>query len=376
MNRQNLHIDFLDQIRGIAILGVFLFHALCFFPGGGQLPWGTWMRDFPETRSFLLFLPLSLGWAGVPIFFVISGFCIHLSFARSRQRSLLVFYLRRFFRIYPPYLIALIGSAIVVPMIAFNFNDPATIASFLSHLSLVQNFHPQAISINPSFWTIAIEVQLYLIYPVLLFFVAKLGWRRTLFALAVLEIGFNLFPRLIELYGMQSPIPAWMLRTPLTFWYSWSIGVWQADAFLQNQPLPFLRSRLSIWWGLALVTYWIKPLADLSFLCFAVLAAVYLAKLLSGKMKLVMPERCLTSLRWLGVSSYSIYLLHQPLMHWFVQGCINASPEQKLLPVVKFLLAVLSGILIFPLSASFYHYCELPSITLGKRIISKVQLAR
>jgi peptidoglycan/LPS O-acetylase OafA/YrhL len=96
------HIDFLDPMRGFAILCVFAFHSLSAAFGRDTLPWGAWFRDFTVPRSFLLLVPATFGWIGVPIFFVISGFCIHLSFSRQPQWPL--FFWRRFFRIYPTYL--------------------------------------------------------------------------------------------------------------------------------------------------------------------------------------------------------------------------------------------------------------------------------
>jgi peptidoglycan/LPS O-acetylase OafA/YrhL len=94
------HIEFLDQVRGIAIVVVFLFHALGTACGYEQLPWGHCFRDFSVSQSFLLLLPFSFGWSGVAIFFVVSGFCIHLSFKRKADWP--DFFVRRFFRIYPP----------------------------------------------------------------------------------------------------------------------------------------------------------------------------------------------------------------------------------------------------------------------------------
>ncbi|MCI0658269.1 MAG: acyltransferase family protein, partial [Acidobacteria bacterium] len=103
--RPEEHITFLDTLRGIAIALVFAFHSLGPSFGVDHLAWSGWLRDFSSVRrSFLALLPASLGWSGVAIFFVVSGFCIHLSHERSRRKGFKVFFIRRFFRIYPPYL--------------------------------------------------------------------------------------------------------------------------------------------------------------------------------------------------------------------------------------------------------------------------------
>src|SRR5579863_4992242 len=103
MNQPNRRIDFIDDVRGIAILSVFLFHAVAAAYGYSMLSWNGWFRNFDVPKSFLALLPLNIGWIGVPIFFVVSGFCIHVSFQQQgcEWRS---FFIRRFFRIYPAYI--------------------------------------------------------------------------------------------------------------------------------------------------------------------------------------------------------------------------------------------------------------------------------
>jgi len=109
MNQRNkIHLPFLDGIRGIAILGVFFFHSLHATFGFDNLKWNGIYRDFNVLDSFLALYPFTYGGAGVAIFFVVSGFCIHLRHQRSKDGDWLSFANRRFFRIYPPYLLALL----------------------------------------------------------------------------------------------------------------------------------------------------------------------------------------------------------------------------------------------------------------------------
>jgi len=53
MSDSQKHIDFLDQIRGVAILAVFLVHALGTGFRRDHLPWGEWFRSFDVPVSFL-----------------------------------------------------------------------------------------------------------------------------------------------------------------------------------------------------------------------------------------------------------------------------------------------------------------------------------
>src|SRR5437660_8666897 len=127
MNHRQRHIDFLDHFRGIAVVAVFRFQSLGTACGRNQLPWANWIADFDASRTFLVLLPFSLGWSGVAIFFVVSGFCIHLNFRRKPDWR--DFTLRRFFRIYPPYLFAVLFFSLLIPWSRVGF-DLLGVASY------------------------------------------------------------------------------------------------------------------------------------------------------------------------------------------------------------------------------------------------------
>src|ERR1700745_4018016 len=96
----------IDALRGIAALGVVLYHAINQTQNAIQ---GSILKWPALTIRFLS----SFGYVGVFLFFVISGFCIHLQWCRSRsineQGSVAFgkFWKRRIRRLYPPYVIAL-----------------------------------------------------------------------------------------------------------------------------------------------------------------------------------------------------------------------------------------------------------------------------
>jgi peptidoglycan/LPS O-acetylase OafA/YrhL len=218
------HIEFLDYVRGTAILAVFLFHSLSAAYGFVTLRWHNWLPSFSVSKSFLVLLPVSLGWTGVAVFFVVSGFCIHLSFQRD-GRQWGRFFVRRFFRIYPPYLLAVLFFALIFPAtrLAFTYRPHADWLQLISHSLLIHNFVPGYTNgISASFWSIAVEAQLYCIYPVLLLLVGRLGWRRTLICLLVCEV---LMRGLTGLYYeiTYKDIPDWFAVSPLVFG---SVGRW------------------------------------------------------------------------------------------------------------------------------------------------------
>src|SRR5882724_4472054 len=115
------HLQRIDLFRAMAIIMVFCFHGFGASLTYAELPWAGNFRDYSAApySAYLTFYVFTLGQLGVPLFFVISGFCIHLSFLRWALRQsddgppqkisnfIWQFYYRRFWRIYPAYLAAL-----------------------------------------------------------------------------------------------------------------------------------------------------------------------------------------------------------------------------------------------------------------------------
>jgi peptidoglycan/LPS O-acetylase OafA/YrhL len=370
------HVDFLDHFRGIAILAVLLFHTLNTVYGYSELPWKGWFRNIDAPISFLCFLPFNFGNEGVAIFFVVSGFCIHVSFQKQGQRWG-SFFIRRFFRIYPPYLAALFFYVLLIMAgpLGLTFHSQGFWLQLLTHLFLVHNCPPSTFTgLNGAFWSLAIEAQLYLLYPALLVLVARLGWRRTLIILAGCELLLRGMDGLIQTAGVAN----WgdiSCRLPLYYWFSWSLGAYIADAFLKNQPLPFIKTS-PIWWlVLAIISYFVKPLSPFRFLLFAVVTAVVASQLLSGtRPKIKVSPLSLDILGKIGLWSYSIYLLHQPLLQMYYSEIVWFIPGKYLSAPIEFLLIFVTWLAIIPFSILWYKLFELPGIALGKRIIQEMDI--
>jgi peptidoglycan/LPS O-acetylase OafA/YrhL len=384
MNQPANRIALLDYFRGIAILSVFLFHSVSVAFGYAMLPWNGWFRGFSVPASFIPLVPLNIGWIGVPIFFVISGFCIHVSFQRE-GRDWGSFYIRRFFRIYPAYL----GALLLFALFYYPNTDNDLWLQLKNHLLLIHNFDARTFhGIAAAFWTIAIEAQLYLVYPLLLLLVEKIGWQRTLIALAMCEClidgwdaafqttlgGKALFGcQISSIFWTALPIFHYLKVSPLAFWFSWSIGAFTADAFLKGRPLPFARYSVPLWGLLVIAGYFARPLSPFFFLISAVLTATVISKFLSGyRPNIRVPQFCLEHLRRTGVYSYSIYLVHQPLLEMAAKLFSRVAMEVSVQPFLKFFICVASWALIMPLGYLWYRAIEKPGIALGKRIIQKM----
>jgi peptidoglycan/LPS O-acetylase OafA/YrhL len=379
------HIEYLDYARGIAILVVFVFHCFGAVFNYFEPPWNGWFLDMSVSKTYLALFPLSLGRYGVAVFFVVSGFCIHLSFYQQ-GKNWRDFFTRRFFRIYPPYFSPLVFFSLLILTKSLIYRGGWH--QFWTHLLLFHNFDKLTFyGVNPSFWSIAVEVQLYLLYPLLLAAVGKFGWRRSLIALAILELSIRSWGCLVTTmlcaetsFGFRfpafvfevNPFFDWLMGSPFAYWFSWSIGAAIADAFLNKRQLPLVKSSPLVWLTLAIDSCLVKPLEAFSFPLFAIFTAVVVSKLLNEiKPKTMIPGFCLEHLRMTGIWSYSIYLLHQPLIMIFQTSLVTTSPEMMNYPLVRLLFCVALWFLIMPLGGFWYRICEMPSVALGKKFIQK-----
>lgn len=364
------YLPFLDTIRGIAILAVFFFHVLGIAFGRYNLPWRGFFRDFAGDLSFIPFLPFSYGYYGVAVFFAVSGFCIHLSHERASNKNWFQFFSRRWFRIYPAYLLAVLFFFFSWPWGSLSIENPLRLKQLVTHLLAVHNLFPDTyFGINPSFWSIAIELQLYAIYPLLVFLVRKTGWAKTLLICWVIENGIILLPLL-----SGKPLPYFVSASPFAYWFSWSIGAYLAQCYLDGRRSVLKHLRLDVMVILAFSCLQVEPLARFSFWMFALLTAVLIDRLLSGHVAFSsgrLRGAIWSHLGFLGMVSYSFYLFHQPLLgplpsltleafQKFVYGFV-AGPE------VRFLVCCLWYPFILVWAYTSFRFVEKPSIRAGQR---------
>jgi peptidoglycan/LPS O-acetylase OafA/YrhL len=218
----------IDALRGAAALGVVLYHAVD--QSTKALP--TNLLQYPFR---LAQLTSSFGYIGVFLFFVISGFCIHLQWARSKAAGVkpeirfIPFWKRRIRRLYPPYLIALLlfmlvaASTLGIKLTQFFFYDLGM------HLLMAHNLDAKTVyTINGVFWTLAIEEQLYLAYFLLLFIRIRWGWGVTLAVCLLARLGWMGFSHVVWLKtgGFGLPVP----EAAASHWFTWALGAIGVEA--------------------------------------------------------------------------------------------------------------------------------------------------
>jgi peptidoglycan/LPS O-acetylase OafA/YrhL len=192
-----LRLGYLDGLRGLAALYVVIFHVsqMCHgyatnYDGAGYNAIGGWTPGFSsqvrELLKFSHFALLGYGRFAVDVFIVLSGYCLMLPVARQRRDDLpngfFGFVKRRAWRILPPYYIAIAFTLLMALLIpAMRTVDAAHPAywdscargifdgkTIVTHLLLIQSWGPWAIRIDGPMWSVAVEWQIYLLFPLLI----------------------------------------------------------------------------------------------------------------------------------------------------------------------------------------------------------------
>ena len=315
----------IDALRGAAAIGVVLYHTNATPGVDRSLLWGDALDD-------LMFL----GKYGVWLFFVISGFCIHLQWARARvvpgarELEFGEFWRRRIRRLYPPYLVTLAFY------IAIRFSTGTLSLDGLSawqvflHLFMLQNLDPRAIStMNNIYWTLAVEEQLYLLYFVFLAIRRRWGWGAALGIALGARVGW--FALAFVLHRVWA-VDIIVSQAAMVQWMIWILGALSVEAAFGLVALPSWARRLPVAGVLLSIAslmvwaqnYWLGPglLNDLIWVGaepvwgagFFVLVNYLVAREQRGELMLRWPA----AVRWfagVGVFSYSLYLTHE-IVEW------------------------------------------------------------
>lgn len=181
-------INYVDGLRGIAALAVVLFHA------------GI-RADLSSDEP--LFRTLSVGRTGVDVFLVLSGFCLFFPLVRGggpvQPLRTWDFLQRRTRRLAPPYYVALILVIAVSLAVYLAFGDAALnlqtvfptrpfgfTANVIAHLLMLHGFDERsAHHFDGAFWSISLEWQFYLMFPLLAWIARRHLWLALALPIAV-----------------------------------------------------------------------------------------------------------------------------------------------------------------------------------------------
>ena len=320
-------------------------------------------------------VPLVAGCAsiGVVLFFFLSGFLMGHHYLPAATTGLSpakatpywgAFLLRRFLRVYPPYLFApVVGYLLLMPKMPPDFEQKISFESLsvLGELARFGTFREQL----GIYWTIEIELFFYLLYPLIisLFLLCRNQAAMLFLAIGAL-VFFNHFPH--GLHGVS-----WRVPLPL-FWVGY-ISVFVAGIFAailaQKMPAvlhtwrPGPNARTAIAFiALSLTVVLISrsspthgSIWTLEWWFIALFFLMFLSLLQSnGLIGNILSSRFCTAI---GRASYSLYLTHIIAIHIVID---RVSPEYQGILAAVIVLSVLTFI--------YYMFMEKPFVILSKRI--------
>ncbi len=319
----------IDVLRGVAGLAVLLRHVLHF----GNLP----DRSSHRAAAWLM----DLGYLGVPLFIVISGFCIHRRAARHGLDSVrwTTFWKRRFWRLYPPYLAAMALSVTIGFWLVPGLLPTRDLLGqdFLVHLVMIQNLLPQHLGgmANGAFWSLGMEEQLYALYAILLAVRRRSGWSVALLMVSAVAFAWCFQ---IVLNGEDLPglfhLNLWWFY-PFFWWLLWTLGALAVEISTgraRNVPDWTASPRImALLGGLALLTNRETAhelvarfprlngdAAQLLYLGSEILAGLFFFTLLNWLVHRDShgrpPGPISRTLAAIGAMSYSLYLTHIPVI--------------------------------------------------------------
>ncbi|HEY9276693.1 MAG TPA: acyltransferase [Methylotenera sp.] len=313
MQSKNIsYIPAIDQIRGIAAIWILFFHAYQLIGSyvKNNKPFsGVSMWEFSNNP---LLIPLIEGHTAVALFMVLSGFIFTYG-SIGKTINYTGFITNRFLRIYPLYL-TLIFVALASTPKAFN------LPSFLSMVLPLADF--QSLETGPltaMAWAIGVEFQFYLLFPLLFKLAADkpfktiVMWLLAVNLLRLLAVSLGGNTRDLTYWHLAGRIDQFLLGMLAAFWLKNHLPSKDLcrRLFLASIPISLL----------ALIYYhslggwpstgaWKALWPSVEGAIWAIFIAGFVGAQLKNK------SWCGLPLQWIGVRSFSIYLLHFPIIQF------------------------------------------------------------
>lgn len=358
--KTDLRLPQLDALRGLAALTVFFAHAIPMMPVQ------------PDFMAVIEKTPLRLcydGLTAVLLFFVLSGFVLNLKFASLpvyERNWVAQFLVRRVFRIYPAFLAA-VGICLLLKHTAFDpaaaspFSDwfakywrtPVSWSETMRVLTLIGN--GLNIEDNPVIWSLTYEMRISLLFPIIILVVNRGSARSNLFALGIVYVcSFLLcsngtvryFPHFVlgavcaRHFGK---ISTWLKSRPLSVKLIWGGSAWLL--YEAKTWLPFDHPTLQ-------TKFLLEQAAAIGAAGFILACASFptLGKLLQQRI-----------FRFIGVTSYSFYLLHFIMLVALSPLVYARVPSFGVTWAIALVVSYAVALLV-------YRWIEIPFMTLGGRV--------
>jgi peptidoglycan/LPS O-acetylase OafA/YrhL len=326
-------VPYLDSIRGLAALGVAAGHCLMingdyFRNVHRYISTGT--SSLPDALYYL-FQKMTAGRAAVMMFFVLSGLVLALSLMKTKI-SYPGYVVRRFFRIYPVFLVIILCSYAAHEIIGQGYRGDSSWFSDVANPDISLSALMRGIfmwgtygsnGLDNVMWTLIHEIRISLIIPFMLFTIIKYRWRAVL-AYLLLSLGCTVWMHhttglIVE--GYNAPTFAKTFVNTGFFVIFFAVGIWIA---VERDKIVFymknMRGEVQLLLFLLCAYGFFKADADPHTYKSTMVdymrglgAAGFIALALGNRRVAAALNHVL--LTWLGWVSYSLYLVHIPILY-------------------------------------------------------------
>ncbi len=340
----------IDALRGLAALAVVFYHAR-------EMSWigigATWSANklAPDLNAYLGYLtfPILFGWVAVPLFFVLSGYCIHrphvakLACDADYRIDLKTYFIRRLWRITPVLFAAIIFTAIIDVYTRQHFpldvklgdNSPG---NFLANLLALQGIFGTPYGTNVPLWTLSMEIHFYVVYPLLFLLTKRCGPRVTIAVVAAIS--------LLSLAILRVTHSSLVIFLP--FWFTWTVGLLVAEREAGRLSINLRAWRVPIALSLLMAcALTLKNSLDLAEPLYAPAFGALLLWSISARGEEFWARRGQLLARF-GVISFSLYAFHYPLIIFVRSLWLGGQKSPAIaVPIVVSLLCVGVGYFMF-----------------------------
>jgi len=349
-------LEFIDALRGWAILGVIVTHV------GSIVSYDGLFSSLVSKSGY-----------GVQLFFIVSAFTIFLTLdkARGRDRNLWSnFFIKRMFRIAPVYWSGIVLYTAVFGLHSRGWLPGPELWHFPMHFFFVNLLHPQTpSSVVPGGWSISCEVLFYTLCPLLFTWLTNL--RKALF-FSILSIGLGLLTLLMfkflfreifaSMYGEKLAYQ-YFYRSIFTQLGCFSFGIVLFHLYKRPKVLRAITERIGsllMPLSLGIFTLVFAKIMPGAVSHYAFCFAAFLLALMMINNRLNLFENQL--LIFLGRISYSAYIVHFIVIYGL----------NKWLGIDQFLLLLLASLaLTIPLATALFQTLEKGAISIAKHLVMR-----
>ncbi|WP_417557622.1 acyltransferase family protein [Mesoflavibacter zeaxanthinifaciens] len=359
-----MKLDYIDGLRGIAILLVVLTHTF------------QYSTFYDETVFSYV---IAQGARGVQLFFIVSAFTLFLSFNSRREKKELNiyknFFIRRFFRIAPLYYLGIIYFLLqdgLGKRYWLGDVDHISFLNILSNIFFFNDFNPYWItSVVPGGWSIGVEMTFYVFIPFLVLKVTSLN-KALIFTITSLIISIILN----DYFSNNVLISSDRLWKEYLFFYFpnqlpvFGVGIILYYIIIKKETLSKITLYISLLLIVGIVCFFKSqihsniPFALIFFILIYILSKKHL-KLFVNKLTI-----------FLGKISYSAYLIHFAILHWLSSwNMLNVITVDSFYTYVfNFTFNLIMVLFLTALLSNLSHkYLELNFINYGRMLIKKLQ---